>query len=188
MYIDVRDKKKRLELAEYLEKEGFKIDKERIADSVLPISLNFLDKTVDRIGDVKKASEILKSNKTKSIDEFYECYQNRGIKIEEGTRFGYTEEDLNYYYGEWIENPLEGVDLSQDKGEPDFDEDDPGIRASIWANSDFRKHAKKMELKDFPNKNEYANYLTSLRGLVLYACHGMLDSLVYFSNDNWADD
>ena len=26
MYVDVRDKKKRLELAEYLEKEGFKID------------------------------------------------------------------------------------------------------------------------------------------------------------------
>ncbi|MCR4647446.1 MAG: hypothetical protein K5776_00040 [Lachnospiraceae bacterium] len=184
MYLDIRDKKERLELAEYLEKDGFSLDKERVVNSVLPIIVNFMDKTADRFDDMKSGLEETKRSGSKGLKEFYDCYQNRGLKLD-GGRYGYTLEELNYYYGDWIENPLENVDLSQDRGEPNFDEDTFGEKGGIWAHSDFVKHAKKMELSDFPNKDEYANYLENLRSLVMMAQHGLLGSIVHFSNDNW---
>ena len=116
-----------------------------------------------------------------------DCYQDRGIRLKGGERSGYTIEDLNYYYGEWIENPLENVDLTEDRDDYDYDEDDPGMRARVKANSDFVRHAKKRELKDFHNKEEYSYYLSSLRSLVFAARYGMLGHLVYYSNDNWDD-
>ena len=86
MYVDVREREKRLELIEFLEQEGFKVDyngfrnKAWIVDSVLPIIVRFEDKTIDRIGNVTCAaalasSKSLHGGKIPGLEEFYQYYQ-----------------------------------------------------------------------------------------------------------------
>ncbi len=174
MFVDVKDKAKRLEFIEFLLENRFTIDskdgksKDWLIDSGLPLIINYKDKSIDRFDSAKKVASLIKNKELSSVEDFYGCYFP-WLNIDEN-QVGYTKEELIDYFGDWDKDPIETMDLSQDKGEPNFDEDDYGFKASCWAISDFEEHQKKMELKDFPNKEEYSTYLETLRGLVWKVC------------------
>ena len=81
MFIDVWDAKKRIELVEFLEREGYNAvnegirTREWILEGKFPIIVRFEDKTIDRIGNVTCAAASVKSLKT--LDEFYQIFKEK---------------------------------------------------------------------------------------------------------------
>lgn len=174
MFVDVKDKDKRLQFIEFLEQEGYSIvrkdgkDKVWVLDSGLPLIISYKDKSIDRFEDAKSVAPLIKNKKLSSVEDYKSNFYP-WLNIDEKV-VRYTKEELIDYFGDWENDPRETMDLNQDRGEPDFEEDDYGYRASRWADLDFKEHKKKKELRDFPNKDEYSNYLQALRYLVWETC------------------
>ena len=179
-YVDERNKAKRKVFLELLEQEGFTFiengerNKETITDSVLPLAISFTDKTIDRIENAKKALPLIHKKQLKSVEAYCDNFLP-WVGIDE-KKVGYTKEEIKAYFGDWENNPIETMDISQNRKEVTFDEDGDGRKASEMAHSDFAEHKKVRELREFPNMYDYSDYLRSLRFVVWLKCSDKLEN------------
>ncbi len=82
VYIDEREKKKRLELIEFLELNGYNLDKyekrskETIVEGILPIDVDPINKEYRMMGNVTCAACAAQQKRLISGEEFLKRYMN----------------------------------------------------------------------------------------------------------------
>ena len=86
MFVRTFNKDERIALIEFLESEGFKCTRngadvrEDVIASNLPLTINIMDKTIDRMGNITCAAAAAGAKIRKNAEDFYLLYSNYSLE------------------------------------------------------------------------------------------------------------